>query len=92
MPTIAIIDDTIIKTEPDQSVEPGHQQLVISDTPLGGALSYFLTSSVLAPAKDGYLHFKHDYIVDDRLLSLVDLAAHIRLTAPGMIQLPLELR
>jgi hypothetical protein len=91
MHTIAIIDDTIICTEPDLEVEPGHQRLLVSNTALGSALATLLTSSRITPAADGFLYVDHNSVVDEKLIALVDLAAHIRLTAPEMIQITLPL-
>lgn len=89
---IAIIDDTSVLTRTDPDIEPGHQYLLISNTPLGRALATILTSAIRPePAADGYLNIAHDYQVDENLMLLVNLAAHIRMTAPDMIQLTLSL-
>lgn len=89
---IAVIDDTAILAQEDITVEPGHQRLLISNTPIGRALAMVLASAWHPePVEDGYLGIAHDYLVNERLVLLINLAATIRMTAPDMMQLEMEL-
>lgn len=89
---IAVIDDTAFVAQPDANVEPGHQKLLISNTPLGRAF-VIVFASIFTPRPDanGYLCIPHDYMMDERLLFMINLAAHVRMTAPEMMQLNLRL-
>jgi hypothetical protein len=88
---VAVVDDTAILAQADSTIEPGHQRLLISNTPLGRALVMAFASISPEPDPDGYLCIAHDYQVDEHLVLLINLAAHIRMTAPDMMQLTLSL-
>jgi hypothetical protein len=89
MKTLAIIADTLIGTEPDATVEPGHQVLVVANTPTGQALAGLLAPDRPVNDWDQFIRIPHDQNVDRRLIWLVDLFAHIRFSAPELLQLRL---
>ncbi len=95
-----IIDTPELKitTQPDSSIEPGHQWIVISNTATGRGLAAVLSSRLLstdhtAPSVgmdlSGDLRLAHDHTVDEMLIIMVDLAAHLRISAPNLMQLKL---
>jgi hypothetical protein len=98
-----IIDTPELKitTQPDSTVEPGHQWIIISNTAAGRGLASVLSSRLLsvdnhtAPSVGmditGDLRLAHDHDVDEMLMVLVDLAAEIRVSAPDLVQLKLRL-
>jgi hypothetical protein len=90
---MAVILDTPelkITTQPDSSIEPGHQWIIISDTPKGRGMASVLSGRLLtAPTVGTDLRLAHDFEVDEMLKLLFDLVAEIRVTAPSLIQLPL---
>jgi len=82
-----------IKLEPDMSVEPGHQVLVLPATCEGNRLA-----CLLAVVDDAWiftedateLRIPHTAEVDDRIVELIDQLSHVRFSAPGLIQLTME--
>jgi hypothetical protein len=89
---MAVIIDTPelkITTEPDSSIEPGHQWIIISNTPKGRGMAAVLSGRL--PDSAGDLRLAHDQAVDEMLITLVDLAADLRITSPHLVQLTLKL-
>ena len=91
MNTIAVLaDGTLIGTEPDARIDPGHQWLVFTDNPTGRALASVLAAPLVPTCDGSTLRIPHNPAVDRQLTLLVDLFAHIRFTAPEFIQLTLH--
>ncbi len=84
-----------VAVEPDADVETGHQWLLLSIAGGGGQLAALLDPqweergrAALSP--DGrWARVAHSAQVDERLKRLVDLVAHLRQSAPGLVQLTL---
>lgn len=95
---------TLITTEPDMSIEPGHQIIVLPANTEGIALAKLLTSQdnlleylvgvdggeVLEIGYQDMLHIPHNYIVDQNIVKLIDELAHMRFSAPGLVQMTLQ--
>lgn len=79
-----------IKTAPDASIEPGHQWLVLPNTPDGTALAWLLMDHPdnVDHQEDG-IRIAHTAGVDQILVELIDQLAHVRFSAPGLVQLAL---
>jgi hypothetical protein len=89
---MAVILDTPelkITTEADPTIEPGHQWIILSNTPKGRGMAAVLSGRL--PQTDGDLRLAHDQAADEMLILLVDLAADLRITAPHLVQLTLKL-
>jgi len=82
---------TLITLEPDMSIEPGHQWIVLPDTDEGHALRTLLFGNGGAVIKRGkYFMIAHDEHVDAQIVKLIDELAHVRFLAPNLIQLTME--
>lgn len=83
---------TLIATEPDMSIEPGHQWLVVDNDVDGYCLATLLLNNEMGLAKsDGdRLFIAHSKDVDQRILALIDELAHVRFSAPGLVQMTLQ--
>ena len=80
----------LITTEPDMNIEPGHQWLVIPDTEDGWALMTLLDVGNQPTIKRGNeIMLAHDYHVDQKIVQLIDELAHVRFSAPGLVQMTL---
>lgn len=86
---------TSITIVPDPNVEPGHQWLHIPVTPAGHALCRLLLGTDPGPfvfkTEAGELVFRmpHDANVDQHMLDVIHMLAHVRFSAPDLIQLTL---
>ena len=77
--------------EPDLSVEPGHQVLVLPKTDEGAALTLLLTGVDALWFSDGQVfRIPHDAVVDVNLVKLIDALAHVRYQSPSVVQLTLQ--
>lgn len=90
----------LITLEPDPAIEPGHQWLILPTTSDGNALARLLSgkSDVYEfAALDGenvgetalVLRIPHSVEVDRNILLLINLLAHVRFSAPDLVQLSL---
>lgn len=78
-----------IRTKPDMKIDPGHQWLVLPDTPQGHALALLLAQH-LTVTKDGdHLLVPHTFVVDTAIVDLIDALAHVRFSAPHLVQFSL---
>lgn len=86
------MNDQLIKLEPDMSIEPGHQWLVMDNDVDGYCLATLLLNNEMEKAKsDGErLFIAHTDDVDRRILALIDQLSHVRFSAPGLIQMTLQ--
>jgi hypothetical protein len=94
----------MITTKPDMSIEPGHQLIILPANTEGIALAKLLTNQDnlleylvgidgAEPLEKGYedmLHIPHNHIVDQNIVSLIDQLAHVRFSAPGLVQMTLQ--
>jgi hypothetical protein len=78
---------TLITLEPDMSIEPGHQWLLLDDSLEGAALAILLTGDTVLEEHDGLIHVPHTADVDERIVKLIDELAHVRFSAPNMVQM-----
>jgi hypothetical protein len=83
-----------IHLETDMHVEPGHQRLVLPYTDEGCALALLLTGEHyrdLVKFRSGSsLSIPHTEIVDTNIVQIIDALAHVRFSAPELLQLTLE--
>lgn len=83
-----------IDLRPDMTVQPGHQHLVLPYTEEGCALALLLTGSSyrdLVKFRSGVtLSIPHTAVVDANIVQLIDELAHVRFSAPELLQLTLE--
>ena len=81
-----------IQLEPDMSIEPGHQVLVLPYSEEGRALARLLAGEdVIWRYYTGTdIRIPHNATVDARMVALIDLLAHMRYRAPDLVQLTLE--
>jgi hypothetical protein len=81
-----------IQTEQDMSIEPGHQWLIIPV--IGGAyLARLLVgtgASEYCDAITGTYRIPHTAEVDEQIVALINTLAHVRFSAPGLVQLTME--
>ena len=79
----------LITLEPDMSIEPGHQWIVVDASPEGYCLATLLLNNEMEKVRsDGdYLFIAHTHDVDSRIVALIDELAHVRFSAPGMVQM-----
>ncbi len=78
-----------IKTEPDMSIEPGHQWLVFPKTAYGYFLARLLADCTpIIQEVDGY-RVAHTHTVDCAIVDLIDALAHVRFSAPNLVQIML---
>lgn len=74
-----------IRIDPDMSIEPGHQVIVLPDTTEGAALAILLNEQ----ERPFTLTIPHTAGVDQRIVDLINTLAQIRYSAPGLVQLEL---
>lgn len=79
----------LITTEPDMNIEPGHQWLVLPDDVEGDALLTLLDGTTPTIKRGDNILLAHDYEVDQKIVALIDQLAHVRFSAPGLVQLEL---
>lgn len=79
-----------IGLEPNMSIEPGHQWIVVPDTDEGRALVQILTGATPLIQRGGDLLIPHNADVDERIVNLIDQLAHARYQAPDLIQMTLK--
>ena len=84
------LGETRIAAQTAADILPGHQRLLISNDDTGRALAALLDPAFQANG-DGWLKVAHTAEVDARLLELFNLCASIRLTAPNLVQLTLNI-
>jgi len=80
---------THIQLERELSIEPGHQWLVLSDTPEGHALSTLLTGGAPLIKRGKQILVPHDAKVDAQIVALINELAHVRYQSPSLVQLQL---
>lgn len=80
----------LIQYEPEASIEPGHQWLVLSDTPEGHALAALLTGSAPLIKRGKQVLVPHDERVDAQLVRLINELSHARYQSPSLVQLTLH--
>ncbi len=82
----------LITFQPDMSIEPGHQWIVLPADPTGYALADLLLNGSLSRMRTNgtSLMIAHDHEVDARIVALIDELAHMRFLAPNLIQLTME--
>ena len=83
----------LITLEPNPHIEPGHQWLKIAPTQTGEALVRLLTgqdniAEFFVPELNMYA-IPHDHNVDGALVHLINELAHVRFSAPDLVQLTL---
>jgi len=82
-----------ITLEPDMSIEPGHQVILLPLTSEGVALSKLLLDraewSRLEFSEGGSIRIPHSEDVDRKIVQLIDELAHVRFSAPNMVQMTL---
>lgn len=79
----------LITLEPDPDIEPGHQWLVVKDTEAGRALITLLCDRQPLIKRGQDLLLPHDQRVDQNLVALINKLAHVRFSAPDLVQLML---
>lgn len=78
-----------IQTKPDMSVDPGHQWIVLPRSFNGYAPARLLVDRApIIPTDDGYM-IPHTYVVDTAIKELIDALAHVRFSAPELVQITL---
>lgn len=80
---------SLIHLEPEVSIEPGHQWLVLSDTPEGHALAALLTGGAPLIKRGKQILVPHDEQVDAQIVRLINELAHARYQSPSLVQLHL---
>lgn len=82
----------LITTKPDMSIEPGHQWLVVDVSAEGYCLAGLLLNNEMEKARsDGeQILIAHTYDVDRRIVALIDELAHVRFSAPDLVQMTLQ--
>lgn len=81
---------TRILVERELSIEPGHQWLVLGDTPDGHALAALLTGGAPLIKRGKQILVPHDEKVDAQIVALINELSHVRYMAPTLIQLHLH--
>lgn len=76
-----------ITLEPEASIEPGHQWLVVSDTPEGRALATLLMGGLPLVRRGSELMIPHDRQADENIVKLINQLAHVRYQSPSLVQL-----
>ncbi len=79
-----------ITLEPEASIEPGHQWLVVSDTPEGRALATIIMGGLPLIKRGSELLIPHDRQADENIFKLINQLAHARFSAPALVQLTME--
>jgi hypothetical protein len=77
---------TLIMLEPDMSIEPGHQVIVLTNNAQGQALAMLLTGGFVRH-QGGTIRVDHTYDVDKNIVKLIDELAHVRFSAPNLVQM-----
>ena len=78
----------LITTEPDMNIEPGHQWIVLPDTEEGWSLLTLFGCENQPTIKRGNeILVAHDQQVDQAIVQLIDELAHVRFSAPGLVQM-----
>jgi hypothetical protein len=80
----------LILLERELSIEPGHQWLVLSDTPEGHGLAAVLTGGAPLIKRGKQILVPHDEKVDAQIVALINQLAHARFSAPALIQMTME--
>ena len=81
-----------IVTKPDMSIDPGHQWLIVPNTVYGRALELILTGDEWEEhPDDDKLYIAHTADVDTAIGELINTLAHVRFSAPGLVQFRLPL-
>lgn len=84
---------SLITLEPDMNIEPGHQWLVLENGVQDGIDGFFLAALLndVAPEDwrfvDNKIRIAHTAEVDRRILKLIDELAHVRFSAPNLVQM-----
>lgn len=81
---------THIRLEPEMSIEPGHQWLVLSDTPEGHALATLLTGGAPLIKRGKQILVPHDAKVDEQIVHLINELSHARYQSPSLVQMTLQ--
>ncbi len=80
---------------PDMSIEPGHQFIEVADDAFGRALASLLTGIPhehiqVNEVETNKISIAHDFIVDARIVKLLDQLAHVRYSSPSLVQMTLS--
>lgn len=81
---------TLITTEPDLTIEPGHQFIVVPDSEEGDAILTLLGGDHPTIKRGDEILLAHDYHVDRVIVQLIDELAQVRFSAPGLVQLTMQ--
>ncbi len=80
----------LITLEPDMSIEPGHQWLVLDDSLLGRGLAVLLAGGAVFVRRGDQLLIPHDAETDKRIVALINELAHARYESPTIVQLTMK--
>ncbi|MCI0551293.1 MAG: hypothetical protein L0287_10080 [Anaerolineae bacterium] len=80
---------TRILCEREMSIEPGHQWLVLSDTPEGHALAALLTGGAPLIKRGKQILVPHNEKVDAQIVALINELSHVRYQSPYLVQMHL---
>jgi hypothetical protein len=80
-----------IITAPQPDIEPGHQNILVSNTLEGLAICLLLDPNFNGISENGMLRLPHTETVDTNLRRLIDVMVDVRRSAPSLIQLHLRL-
>jgi hypothetical protein len=78
-----------IATKPDMSIEPGHQWLMIWNNLEGYALAYAIAGQAQIRKEGQFLLVAHTQAVDETIMDLINQLAHVRFSAPNLVQITL---
>lgn len=78
---------SLITTEPDMNIEPGHQFIVLPESEEGYAILALLGGDHPVIKRGNEILLAHDYHVDRTIVQLIDELAHVRFSAPGLVQM-----
>jgi hypothetical protein len=82
----------MIALKPDLNIQPGHQWLAVPNDPTGWALATLLCGEWQLPSADETLEtilIPHNATVDRAIVKLIDELAHVRFSAPDLVQMTL---
>ena len=79
-----------IRLEPEATIEPGHQWLVVPDSSEGRALATLLMGRLPLIVRGTDLLIPHDAGVDQNIVQLINQLAHARFQSPTLLQLTLQ--
>lgn len=79
-----------IALEPDVNIEPGHQWLVLPNTPEGQVMARLLIGSAPTVRRGEHILIPHDAHVDGQIVELINALAHVRYQSPVLVQLTLK--